>query len=87
MPGFFVSAFWVTLVFLIAHVVLVGLLSAAALGVRGLLRADHPARRELLAFAKTSPVKSISSLTSPENILFHGFVAVLVLLTLSGAGV
>jgi hypothetical protein len=86
MPGLLVSAFWITLVFLVAHVVLAGLLSAAALGVRGLLRDDHPARRKLLAFAKTSPIKSISSLKSPESILFYAYAAVLVLLTLKGAG-
>lgn len=87
MPAFLVNAFWITVGFLIARVVLLGLFSAAALGVRGLLRADHPAREELLAFAKNSPQKSISFLKSLENFLFYGFVAVLVLLALSGAGV
>jgi hypothetical protein len=87
MPAFLVNALWITLGSLLARVVLLGLLSAAALGLRGMLRADHPAREELLDFAKNSPQKSISFLKSLEGYLFYGFVAVLVLLALSGAGV
>ncbi|MDB5771364.1 MAG: hypothetical protein JWM42_1738 [Burkholderia sp.] len=85
MPDFFVNAFWITAAFLIGHVVLRALLSAAALGVRRLLHADHPARKALLAYAMVSPLKPVSFLKSPEHFLVYGFVSVLLLLTLSGA--